>query len=48
VSGRRAKGLWPTAPCDVTEVGYEPPRVRRIHHMGYLCMPGGHFWARTA
>ena len=36
------------APCDVTEVGYEPCWVQRIPQTTYLCMPGGYFWARTS
>src|SRR5215211_8456455 len=34
--GAEREGLWPLAPCEVTEVGYEPCRVQRICQMGYL------------
>src|SRR5215203_3180237 len=44
--GAEREGFWPSDPCDITEVGYEPCRVRRIPHMGYLCMPGGYILVR--
>src|SRR5215203_2138524 len=44
--GPEREGFWPSVACGVTEVGYEPCRVRRIPHMGYLCMPGGHILVR--
>src|SRR5215211_3007885 len=44
--GPEREGFWPSVACGVTEVGYEPCRVQRIPHMGYLCMPGGHIFVR--
>src|SRR5215211_9117430 len=34
--GAEREGLWPSALCEVTEVGYEPCRVQRICQMAIL------------
>ena len=41
--GAEREGFWPSAPCEVTEVGYERCLVRCIPQIDYLCMSGGHF-----